>query len=72
MNRSRSEVMIFCSNRHKQPDESLNIYIGEEQLEQVTQFKYLGMELDMHLNFNSHIDRICGKVNQRTELLWRV
>ncbi len=64
--------MIFCSNRHKQHDESLNLCIGEEQLEQVTQFKYLGMKLDMHLNFNSHIDKICGKVNQRFGLLWRV
>ena len=26
----------------------------------------------MHLNFNSHIDKVCGKVNQRTGLSWRV
>ena len=30
------------------------------------------MELDQHLSFNQHVDKVCGKVNQRTGLLWRV
>ena len=72
LNKSKSKVMLFCSNRHKLRDEPLCIPLGGEQLVQVSQFKYLGMELDAHLNFNAHVDKVCGKVNQRTGLLWRV
>ena len=64
--------MLISSSRNKAKDEPLCITIGGEQLEQVAQFKYLGMELHVHLNFNAHVNRVIGRVNQRTGLLWRV
>ncbi len=72
LNRSKSKAMLFCSNRHRDKDTQLNVTIDGEVLETVTSFKYLGMELDNHLSFSNHVDRVCGKVSQRTGLLWRV
>ena len=70
LNRSKSKTMLFSRNKLKR--ESVQVAIGSETLEQVTHFKYLGLELDRHLNFKAHADKICGKVNQWTGLLWRI
>ena len=34
--------------------------------------KYLGMNLDQHLNYKSHIERIAQKVARATGILWKL
>ena len=43
-----------------------NIVIEDEQV------RLLGVTIDNNLNFNSHINDICGKVNQKTSALSRL
>ena len=45
---------------------------GNHELSQVHECKYLGVIVDQHLDFGSHIDKNWGKINQRTGLVWRV
>ncbi len=72
LNKSKSKTMLFTSNKSKLKNANLKIKVGNETLESVNSFKYLGVELDRHMTFNNHIDRLCSKVNQCTGLLWQI
>ena len=72
LNKSKSKTMLFTSNRNRLKDCNLNITVNGTALEPVKTFKYLGVELDATLSFESHINRVCAKVSQRTGLLWRI
>ena len=50
----------------------LNISIRGEHLDNVDQFKYLGIWLDPSLSWSFHIDKLVSKINQRIGLLRRV
>ena len=64
--------MLFTSNRSKYKDAKLIVNVSGNQIEQVKEVKYLGLYLDQHLSFDTHIQKLCTKVNVRTKLLWRV
>ena len=54
---------------------ALNVHTSSnsmEMLTQVAQAKYLGVELDEHLQFNCHVNKLCGKVKSGADLLWRM
>ena len=72
LNANKTKVMLFCSNHHRLKNHKLHITIGDTTLEQVDNLKYLGVYLDTHLSFDNHIDKICGKISQRTRLLWKM
>ena len=72
INTSKTKTMLFCSNRSSYKHDKLSITDGSERIEEVDTFKYLGLHLDKHLCFDKHIDKIVGKVNQRTGILWRM
>lgn len=42
-----------------------------EMIETVTNFKYLGMIMDLQLHFNSHIERLVDKTTSRLGLLYK-
>ena len=46
--------------------------LGAEEIEQVSSFKYLGVQLDSMLKFNDHVDMIRKKVYVRTRILWKL
>ena len=72
LNKTKSKTMLFTTSKSKYKDSNLKINVGNETLESVNSFKYLGIELDRHLTFNNHVNKLCGKVSQRTGLLWRI
>lgn len=39
-----------------------NVFIGSEELELVTQFKYLGITLDVNFTFKKHIQKVANTV----------
>ena len=64
LNRSKSEYMIVTN---RQISSNLQVSIGNDVLNRVNTFRYLGVNLDSGLKFQSHIDitktklsRICG------------
>ena len=72
INTGKTKVILFSSNRLPMKEAKLNITDGMESVEHVTTFKYLGIHLDQHLNFEYHAHKITKKVNQKTSILWRM
>ena len=75
VNQKKTNTMLFSGSRSKHKNKSLNVKVSrnsEETLEQVQNFKYLGVELDEHLTFDTHIDKLCRKVKSRAGILWRM
>ena len=49
---------------------TLNIYLNNKCLEQVSEIKYLGIYFDSRFNFDKHVDYITGKCTPtRTNML---
>ncbi len=50
---------------------SLDIIINNEQLEKVTNYRYLGLILDATLNWNDHLENAQKSIRQRIGVLKR-
>ncbi len=64
--------MLLCGSRSKLKPESLNVVMNDTVIECVCEMKYLGVIIDRHLSFNSHINKLCGKISAKMGLLWRI
>ena len=60
-NLRKSKLMFF--NSKPKPDLDVLTFGGEE-IEWVSEFKYLGLVLNNRMSYSGHIDRICTKVSQ--------
>ena len=56
--------MCFATQFYRQGT-TLNLYLAGTHIEQVDQYKYLGVVLDPKLNFNAYFDRLIGKSQQQ-------
>ena len=72
VNVSKTNSILFCSQRSKHRNFQLDLCLDGQQLTQVNKIKYLGLHLDHHLTFEDHISNICGKISARTKLMWRI
>lgn len=50
---------------------SLNLNIGNEEIMQVSEFKYLGVILDQNLSWNEHYESVCTRMTKRSYLISR-
>ncbi len=50
----------------------ITINVGNAPLEQVSEYKYIGMWIDKNLNWNYHVDKMCSKLSRRLGILHRV
>ena len=71
LNTRKTKVMLFGSAKRVGTFPPLNIKIDDNQIEQVSLFKYLGVWLDCTLTFAHHIDYISKKANARLAILGR-
>ena len=55
-----------------QHSKCLDLSISDTPIEQVEEHKLLGLVIDQHLSWQSHLDYICAKVAQRLALLRRI
>jgi len=67
---SKTKSMIFYPPRLRVPPE-LNIKIGEDPIECVTTFKYLGLWMDQKLSWEVHSDKVLKKMSCRANLIGR-
>ncbi len=76
VNTSKTKSMLFSSNRFRDKDKNLIIEEPRHStglsIEQVPNYKYLGVWLDPHLTFEAHMNAICRKVKSRTYILRRM
>jgi len=63
--KTKEEIFDFRkSNSNHMP-----IVINNETVEVVTEYKYLGINVDDQLKFKSHTDHVCKKISQRLRIL---
>ena len=60
-NLKKSKLMYFNSRPKPQLEAML---FGNETIEWVEEFKYLGLLLNSQMSFSSHIDKVCTRVSQ--------
>ena len=59
-----------CHLRHLNGD--LNVTVNSQQLTRVTNYRYLGIEVDEALGWQSHLDTTCKKVSAGKGALKRI
>ena len=64
---------MFLPNSSKFYNLNLNIFVGKNSpIEQVSQYKYLGLIIDNKLNWKAHIQYLKSKLSKALGLLFRV
>ena len=51
---------------------ALDLYLGNNGIENVSAFKYLGIWIDTNLKWETHDDKLCAKLSQRIGILNRI
>ena len=73
LNASKTKVMTFgTSQKMRSNNNNLNVKVGNEILENVTEFKYLGVWFDKYLRWYTHIDQTATKISQRLGVIKRL
>lgn len=72
LNADKTKFML-CSTQKKMPTEfAFQIKMCDKFLQQVSQFKYLGLNICDNLSWEYHIDSICRKVNGFASVMKRL
>ncbi len=75
VNSLKTKSMLFSHTRFKEKQQPLCIAPSSPdspQIEQVSNYKYLGVYLDQHLTFSYHLDKLGRKIKSRTFILNRM
>ncbi len=70
-NISKTKVMKFCNSRSTVRNSPMNISMNHQSVDEVSNFKYLGLNLDCHLNFETLADIVASKVRSYTAAMLR-
>ena len=71
LNVGKTELVIFSPKR-KQITKHLNFRISGQKIEISTRVKYLGIQIDQHLNWNEHIKNIIPKLSRAIGVLSKI
>ncbi|XP_044744676.1 uncharacterized protein LOC123306640 [Coccinella septempunctata] len=66
LNEDKTNVIYFKTSRSRQQTPT-TVTIDNKEIKTAKQVKFLGLMLDEHLNWESHIDMITGKLNSADE-----
>ena len=69
LNAGKTELIFFRSNRHPLNYDKISIKLNGLKLTPVDYIKYLGMYIDKHLNWNTHIDELCKKLSRANGII---
>ena len=62
LNMSKTEYVIYGSHQRLKREDSISLSCNGSSLTKSESFKYLGVVIDQHLSFNSHIEHVVNKV----------
>ena len=65
LNLSKTNFILFRSNKKQIPPSTKNITVDGVNIPQVSTSKFLGVHMDQHLKWNIHIDEINKKNNKK-------
>ncbi len=71
LNINKTKSMLIGNRQHRDIDTPLKLKCGGKDIAEVNTFKYLGILLDKHLNFEAHSEYISNKVSKRLGSLAR-
>ena len=71
-NTDKTKVMTFGSQTVLKNLPALDINIGGTSMAEVTSYKYLGITLDTHLNYNLHVTKIISSITAKLKLFRRM
>ena len=67
--KGKTEFVIFASRIRK---ETATIIINNNTIHQPDQYEYLGVQLDSHLNLNSHLQSMYKRISSRLNMLRKI
>jgi hypothetical protein len=71
LNVAKTKYMIITSRR-RNPSNSTTLSIDSEQIEEVKNLKYLGVQIDNKLDFKEHLNLVVKKIAKKTNFLGRI
>jgi hypothetical protein len=72
LNLNKTNYILFSSHRKSTPQEKGNVMIDSIDIPQVTSVKFLGVYLDQHVTWNTHIEQISRKIAKNIGILSRI
>jgi hypothetical protein len=69
LNAGKTELIFFRSNHRPLNYDKISIKLNGLKLVPVEFIKYLGMYIDHHLNWNTHIDELCKKLSRANGII---
>ena len=69
-NASKTKYIIFTNKKNRVVYPQL--YFGGNMLQQVTEYKHLGVDFSEDLSWNTYIDKVCSKTSKRVDCLKRL
>ncbi len=69
LNVSKTKIMVFGTSTMVNRAMDIEVMYGQDSIELVDRFKYLGMILDNTLSFKYHVDYVCRKIIPRLKML---
>ena len=74
INENKTNCMLIGTNQRlsKLPNSSINLTINSINLKNVQNYKLLGVEIDQHLDYDEHIDKLCKNIASKLSLLKRI
>ena len=72
LNLTKTQYMTFGTRNRAGIMPTIELKFGNNTIDRVQTFKYLGVKLDTHLTFNNHVQYIQSKTIGKLKLLSRV
>ena len=72
MNIKKTKYVVFGLKSKTRKIGNHSLFIGNHKLERFTSYKYLGMTLDMNLNYNKHLENCLKLISHKAYLLNKI
>ena len=67
----KTECILFGPKRRLSRVTDFAVKLGDAEVKRVTSVRYLGVLLDQHLNFSTHVEKLLSKARSRLAFLYR-
>ena len=67
----KTECILFGPKRRLSRVTDFAVKLGDAEVKRVTSVRYLGVLLDQHLNFSTHVEKLLSNARSRLAFLYR-